>query len=185
MDKAADIAARAQRFNEAAPTLTLPSPTRHAKLAPFKDGIMELRSKGTSLRLIRELLAPVHVAVETDTIAPFPAELRPIRCRSVRENEPVVSGAVAPRPIRTSIPSVTSVPISVAARIRRSSGALHASAASDCAIASDYEKRDVQALPPEFGFRPKPNPSLRARSCSRGRATLMRRGGTFCLSNCL
>ncbi|MGC2576047.1 MAG: hypothetical protein WA376_00550 [Terrimicrobiaceae bacterium] len=42
MDKAADIAARAQRFNEAAPTLTIPSPTRHAKLAPFKDGIMQL-----------------------------------------------------------------------------------------------------------------------------------------------
>ena len=49
--------ARTQRFNEAARTFTPPSPSRHAKLAPFKDGIVELRQKGASLRLIRELLA--------------------------------------------------------------------------------------------------------------------------------
>ena len=75
MDEAADIAARTQRFNEAARTFTLPSPTRHAKLAPFKDGIVELRQKGASLRLIRELLATVNVAVGTDTIARFLAEV--------------------------------------------------------------------------------------------------------------
>ena len=63
--------------------------------------------------------------------------------RSVRQNEPVVSGAVAPRPIHTSIPSVTSAPISVRREIRRSGGALFTSAASDCAIASDYEKRET------------------------------------------
>ena len=75
MDEAADITARTQRFNEAARTFTLPSPTRHAKLAPFKDGIVELRQKGASLRLIRELLATVDVAVGTDTIARFLAEV--------------------------------------------------------------------------------------------------------------
>ena len=42
---------------------------------PFKDGIVELRQKGASLRLIRELLATVDVAVGTDTIARFLAEV--------------------------------------------------------------------------------------------------------------
>lgn len=75
MSEAADIATRTQRFNEAARTFT-PSPsTRHAKLMPLKDGIVELRQKGASLRLIRELLATVDVAVGTDTIARFLAEV--------------------------------------------------------------------------------------------------------------
>jgi hypothetical protein len=44
-------------------------------LMPLKDGIVELRQKGASLRLIRELLATVDVAVGTDTIARFLAEV--------------------------------------------------------------------------------------------------------------
>jgi len=75
MDNPTDIAARTQRFNEAAHAFTLPPPSRHAKLAPFKDGIVELRQKGASLRLIRELLATTGVAVGTDTIARFLAEV--------------------------------------------------------------------------------------------------------------
>ena len=75
MDEAVDITTRTQRFNDAARTFTLPSTTRHAKLLPFKDGILELRRKGASLRLIRELLATVNVAVGTDTIARFLAEM--------------------------------------------------------------------------------------------------------------
>ena len=75
MSEAADIAARTQRFNEAARTFTPPPSTRHAKLMPLKDGIVELRQKGASLRLIRELLATVDVAVGTDTIARFLAEV--------------------------------------------------------------------------------------------------------------
>ncbi len=75
MSEAADIAARTQRFNEAARAFTPPSPTRHAKLMPLKDGIVELRQKGASLRLIRELLATVDVAVGTDTIARFLADV--------------------------------------------------------------------------------------------------------------
>ncbi len=63
MDERADIAARTQRFNEAARKYTPPSPIRHAKLAPFKDGIVQLRQKGGSVRLMRELLATVGVTV--------------------------------------------------------------------------------------------------------------------------
>ena len=42
---------------------------------PLKDGVVELRQKGASLRMIRELLATVGVAVSTDTIARFLAEV--------------------------------------------------------------------------------------------------------------
>ncbi len=75
MMDATDLAAKTQRFNEAARAFTPPSPSRHAKLMPFKDGIVELRQKGASTRLIRELLATVNVAVSTETIARFLAEV--------------------------------------------------------------------------------------------------------------
>ncbi len=75
MSNPADIATRTQRFNDAVRAFTPPSPTRHAKLMPLKEGIVELRQKGASLRLIRELLATVDVAVGTDTIARFLAEV--------------------------------------------------------------------------------------------------------------
>ena len=75
MSDSADIAARTQRFNEAARTFTPPAPARHAKLMPLKEGIVELRQKGASLRLIRELLLTVDIAVSADTIARFLAEV--------------------------------------------------------------------------------------------------------------
>ena len=75
MSNPADNATRTQRFNDAVRTFTPPSPTRHAKLMPLKEGIVELRQKGASLRLIRELLATVDVAVGTDTIARFLADV--------------------------------------------------------------------------------------------------------------
>ena len=41
MGEAAEMSTGTQRFNDAPRTFTLPSPTRHAKLVPFKDGIVE------------------------------------------------------------------------------------------------------------------------------------------------
>jgi hypothetical protein len=38
---------------------------------PLREGIIELREKGASLRLIRELLLIVDVSVGIDTIARF------------------------------------------------------------------------------------------------------------------
>jgi hypothetical protein len=75
MSEVDDISTRAQRFNDAVRTFTPPSPTRHAKLMPMKEGIVELRQKGASFRLIRELLATVDVFVGIDTIARFLAEV--------------------------------------------------------------------------------------------------------------
>ena len=60
-----------ERFSVAVRTFELPLPRRQAKLMPFKDGIIELRQKGASLDLIRELLATIGVAVGKATIARF------------------------------------------------------------------------------------------------------------------
>jgi hypothetical protein len=75
MSDLTEIAARTQRFSDAVRAYTPPPPLRYAKLMPLKDGIIELREKGASLRLIRELLATVDVLVSIDTIARFLAEV--------------------------------------------------------------------------------------------------------------
>ena len=75
MSEPADIATRIQRFNQAVLAFVPKSPSRHAKLMPYKDGLVDLRAKGGSFRLIRELLATIDVAVGTETIARFLAEM--------------------------------------------------------------------------------------------------------------
>jgi hypothetical protein len=75
MSDAADSDTWTQRFNDAVRTFEPPLPRRQAKLMPFKDGIIELRRKGASLNLIRELLATIDVAVSNATIARFLAEI--------------------------------------------------------------------------------------------------------------
>lgn len=61
MSELAQIVERTERFIEAVRHLKLPSPSRHAKLMPLKDGVVELRQEGASLLLIRELFATVGV----------------------------------------------------------------------------------------------------------------------------
>ena len=75
MSEHVDIAARTQRFRDAVRAFTPSPPKRYAKLMPMKEGIVELREKGASLRLIRELLATVDVSVSIDTIGRFLAEV--------------------------------------------------------------------------------------------------------------
>ena len=104
MDEGADIAARTQRFNQAACAYTPPSPSRHAKLAPFKDGIVQLRQKGASLRLIRELLATVGVAVGTDTMARFLAEVNGHPALHRTPKRPGRQRAAAPRTVQPRTP---------------------------------------------------------------------------------
>ena len=83
-----DIAARTQRFREAVHAFTPPAPKRYAKLMPMKEGIVELRGNGASLRLIRELLLTVDVTVSIDTIARFLAEANGERSTSRRVRQP-------------------------------------------------------------------------------------------------
>lgn len=121
MMEPADIATRTQRFHDAARAFTPPSPSRHAKLMPLKDGIVELRHKGASLRLIRELLATVDVSVSTDTIARFLAEVdgehAPQRAprrsgdrRAVVRNSTGVRTAAAPASTEPSSPAQSPAP---------------------------------------------------------------------------
>ena len=114
MSEPTDIAGRTSRFNEAARAYTPPSPSRHAKLMPFKDGIVELRQKGGSLRLIRERLATVGVAVGTDTIARFIAEVNgepvPERTAKRTQRRRVISPGVTA--IRPAAEPATALPLS-------------------------------------------------------------------------
>jgi hypothetical protein len=119
-----DIAARTQRFRDAVRAFTRPSPMRHAKLMPMKEGIIELREKGASLRLIRELLATVDVSVSIDTIARFLAEVsgnpastrRSKRTRHHRAASATATGASAPA--QASAPSPDIEPLPERSRIR-------------------------------------------------------------------
>jgi len=117
MNELNDIAARTHRFNDAVRGYTPPSPSRHAKLMPFKDGIVALRQKGGSLRVIRELLATINVAVGTDTIALFIAEVtgQPARPRTSgqrRRKRPADIGVTCVQP--TAAPTLA-VPRNVTA----------------------------------------------------------------------
>jgi hypothetical protein len=114
MSDLTDIAARTQRFRDAVRAFTPPPPTRYAKLMPLKDGIIELREKGASLRLIRELLATVDVAVSIDTIARFLAEVsgdpastrRSKRTRHHRATSATATGASAPAQASAPSPDI-------------------------------------------------------------------------------
>jgi hypothetical protein len=90
-----DIAARTQRFREAVRSFTRPPRKRYAKLMPIKDGIIELRDKGASLRLIRELLLSVDVSVSIGTIARFCAEMNGDPSSSHRVRRPRTHAAMS------------------------------------------------------------------------------------------
>ncbi|MFZ3377702.1 MAG: hypothetical protein WA183_19310 [Chthoniobacterales bacterium] len=118
MSDATDSDTRAQRFNDAVRTFEPPLPRRQAKLMPFKDGIIELRQKGASLNLIRELLATIDVAVSNATIARFVAEITdtatpPRQRQRFNRKRGVVQNADRRRPIAVpliSAPSTASPP---------------------------------------------------------------------------
>lgn len=92
MTQSTDIASPAARFSEAVRAFTPVCASRYAKLLPFKEGIMELRQKGASYRLIRELLATADVAVAVDTIGNF--------VREVIEQRPPSRPNARRRPVR-------------------------------------------------------------------------------------
>ncbi|MGH8094127.1 MAG: hypothetical protein ACREIF_11745 [Chthoniobacterales bacterium] len=121
MSEAAYITERTQQFHDAVRDFTPPSPMRHAKLMPLKDGVVELRQNDASLRLIRELLATVGVAVSTDTIARFLVEVNgaqtlprtPKRAgdrRAAVRNSNRVRTADIPEITHTPVPAQTPAP---------------------------------------------------------------------------
>lgn len=119
MSQSNDIVAQTARFTEAVRAFAPVCASRYAKLLPFKDGIVELRQKGASYRLIRELLATIGVAVAVDTIGNFVREVieqrppsRPTRQRrAVRAlSEPPPSHAL-PTPSKPQFPFTVAPPV--------------------------------------------------------------------------
>ena len=66
-----DTAAQTARFNEVVSQFDLIEHGRFTRLHPFREGIAELREKGVSYDLIRELLAQAGLAVAVDTVGNF------------------------------------------------------------------------------------------------------------------
>jgi hypothetical protein len=121
-------ATRTKRFNDAVRAFALPLPRGQTKLIPFREGIFELREKGASLGLIRELLATIGIGTSKATIARFlievadPAKPKRQRPRSdrgrgfvqntdrsrivaVTSATPSVAPAKSATPVRTADPS--------------------------------------------------------------------------------
>ncbi len=75
MSDASVADARTQRFAEAVRSFAGVPPKRFAALLPHRDGIAELRQKGASFGMIRELLAMAGIEVAADTVRRFYREV--------------------------------------------------------------------------------------------------------------
>lgn len=110
---------RTDRFNDVVRAFTPPLPRRQAKLMPFREGIFELRQKGASLGLIRELLATIGVSVSKVTIARFLAEVadpsKPTRQRARSDHGrgfvPSAKRIAVPPISPTATPSQSTTPV--------------------------------------------------------------------------
>lgn len=116
MSQSTDIAAQTARFTESVRTFAPVCASRYAKLLPFKDGIVELRQKGASYRLIRELLATADVAVAVDTIGNFVREVIEQRppARPTRSRRPVRAASEPSTARSVPTPSKPQFPFTVA-----------------------------------------------------------------------
>ena len=75
MSDASAADARKQRFAEVVRNFAAVPPKRFATLLPHRDGIAELRKKGASFGMIRELLAMAGIEVVADTVRRFYREV--------------------------------------------------------------------------------------------------------------
>ena len=75
MSDASATEARTQRFAEAVRNFAGVPPKRFASLLPHREGIAELRQKGASFGMIRELLAMAGIEVAADTVRRFYREV--------------------------------------------------------------------------------------------------------------
>lgn len=71
MSDASAADAPTQRFAEAVRNFAGVPPKRFAALLPHREGIAELRQKGASFGMIRELLAMAGIEVAADTVRRF------------------------------------------------------------------------------------------------------------------
>ena len=103
MSDASSTDERTQRFAEAVRNFAGVPPKRFAVLLPHRDGIAELRLKGASFGMIRELLAMAGIEVAADAVRRF--------YREVIE-EPRNGAKRSPKRERASVPHSPAIPTS-------------------------------------------------------------------------
>lgn len=86
----------------AAADYTPPEPQSHTMLAPHRESIAMLRSKGASYRTIVKILDKVNIRVSLDTLSRF--------CRDTIEQKPVGKGRRRPMPPSSPAPMDGSAP---------------------------------------------------------------------------
>ncbi len=103
-----------QRFAEAVRNFAGVPPKRFAALLPHREGIAELRLKGASFGMIRELLALAGIEVAADTVRRFYRhEIEEPRASSKRG--PKRDRSAAPAPLNSPAPAAAA-PTAVAAQ---------------------------------------------------------------------
>lgn len=116
-----------QRFAEAVRNFAGVPPKRFAALLPLRDGIAELRQKGASFGMIRELLAMAGVEVAADTVRRFYREVieepHVGTQRSRKRERPVVTASLIARsPAPPPSPATTTFTPSAASEAPRVRG---------------------------------------------------------------
>lgn len=104
---------RTQRFAEAVRNFAGVPPKRFAVLLPLRDGIAELRQKGASFGMIREILAMAGIEVAADTVRRFYREAIE-EPRASAKRSPKRERQAAPHPLHPPAPAVPP-PLSVPA----------------------------------------------------------------------
>ncbi|MGB8167236.1 MAG: hypothetical protein WCF18_07065 [Chthoniobacteraceae bacterium] len=93
-----------QRFAEAVRNFAGVPPKRFAALLPHRDGIAELRVKGASFGMIRELLAMAGIEVAADTVRRFYRDVIE-EPRSGAKRSPKRERAAVPPPPKLPMPA--------------------------------------------------------------------------------
>ena len=100
---------RTQRFAEAVRNFAGVPPKRFAGLLPHRDGIAELRQKGASFGMIRELLAMAGIEVAADTVRRFYREVIE-EPRADAKRSPKRERAATPPLLHTPAPAAPAPP---------------------------------------------------------------------------
>ena len=95
---------RTQRFAEAVRNFAGVPPKRFAALLPHRDGIAELRQKGASFGMIREILAMAGIEVAADTVRRFYREVIE-EPRAGAKRTPKRERGATPQPLHTPAPA--------------------------------------------------------------------------------
>ena len=110
MSDAAAAEERTQRFAEAVRSFAGVPPKRFAALLPHRDGIAELRRKGASFVMIREILAMAGIEVAADTVRRFYRQVIE-EPRAVTKRSSKRERSAAPAPLNSPAPAVATSPI--------------------------------------------------------------------------